>query len=148
MSSTIRRPVSRSWPGVVDRPVLVVPTWEDRAGLAAPHRDDDVAALDEIGVELRRHVPDHPQPTFGEHLRDHRVDVAARFGPGGADIERVAAVVLREHVGGDGAARVVDAGEQDAGRAVHTSTAPPAAVSGTGCGCGTTTSAAVLTTAG
>src|SRR5947209_1779593 len=58
---------------VVDRPVLVTLTGKHRTRLAASHCDHDVAAADEVVVELRRHVTIDVEPALREDLRNDGV---------------------------------------------------------------------------
>src|SRR4051794_7387042 len=78
---------------VVDRPVLVARTGEDRAGLAAAHRDHEVGRLYEVGIEPGRRVVGDRETALGEHLGDDRVDPGAGLGAGGAHVDGSAAVV-------------------------------------------------------
>src|SRR6185312_16564371 len=95
---------------VVDGPVLITLAGEHGAGFTAAQGDDDVGPVDQVDVELGRRVIGDGQAAFGQHLGDDRVDAGAGFRPGRAHLDGVAGVVPCEHLRGDGATGVVDAG--------------------------------------
>src|SRR6476620_1641467 len=100
---------------VLEFPVLVALAREDRAGVAAAHRDDDVGFLDSLGGEDLRDFGGHVDAEFGHGLDGGRVDLLGGQRAGGPDLDR--AVGKRGEEGGSHlrTARVVDAEEQDGG---------------------------------
>src|SRR5215203_6190545 len=76
--------------GVVELPVLVALAWEQRASIAASHRDDDVgSAHDLVGPWLRKLVGDiNSDLGHGGYCR--RVDLIGRFRPAGIDGDPIA----------------------------------------------------------
>jgi DNA-binding transcriptional ArsR family regulator/GNAT superfamily N-acetyltransferase len=100
---------------VVERPVQVALPGEDRAGVAAPHRDHDVGGLDGRGREDLRPLAREVDAELGHGLPDGGVDRVGGRGAGAAHLHRVAAVVAQQRGRHLRAARVVDADEQDGG---------------------------------
>ena len=100
---------------VVELPVLVALAGEDRAGVTAAHRDDDIGGADDLVGPWLRVLAGDVDADFGHRVDGRRVDLGSRFGTAGVHQDAVAGEVLQPAGGHLGAAGVVDAEEQDGG---------------------------------
>ena len=92
--------------GVVERPVLVALAGEDRAGVAAAHRDDDVGGPDDlVGPRLRVSSAAMSMPTSAIASTAAGLTSVGRLGAAGADDDAVAGEVVRASRRPSGSAR-------------------------------------------
>ena len=104
--------------GIGQFPVLVPLSGEERAGVAAPHGDDDVGGLDDLVGPGLGELAGDVDVDLGHRLHRGRVDLVAGFGaagPGDALITGEVVEVPERHLG---AACVVGAQEQHGGLGV------------------------------
>lgn len=80
--------------GVVELPVEVAFAGEDRAGVAAAHRDDHVGGLDGFGGQRFGKFFGQVEPDFVHGLGHRGVDGVGGRGPGGADGHLALGVVV------------------------------------------------------
>src|SRR5690606_6630475 len=105
--------------GVVELPVLIALAGEDRAGVAASHRDHDVGLPHGIGGESARCVCGDVDSLLGHHPDCDGVDALFGLRPGGEHVDAPSGEggeVPGSHLGAPG---IVDADEQDGGLVAH-----------------------------
>src|ERR1019366_181448 len=102
-------------PGVVELPVLVALSVEDRAGLTTAHGDHDVGAADALDGQQPGALTLAGQSALVKRLDDSGVQGVSGRGPRGPALAGTPAVVPGKDLGGQAAAAVMDAGEQDDG---------------------------------
>src|SRR6185312_9449225 len=87
--------------GVVELPVLVTFAWVERAGVTAPHGDDDIGLPHGLVAEHFRRVAGDVDAVLGHRLHGDWVDLVRGLGPGGEDSHLIAAEmrqVARRHL--------------------------------------------------
>src|SRR5699024_10745908 len=92
--------------GVVELPVFVAFAGEDRAGVAAAHRDDDIGCSHGVGGEELGALGGDIDADLAHGVDDGGVELVGGFGPGGANLDLVPSQVSEEAGGHLGTAGV------------------------------------------